>query len=477
MEKTINQNQQTVHTCGECKMKYHDEATAKKCEDWCKQNKSCNLDIIKFAIKENNPWRRALLQLRGAVKHINIDTLLALTLEYPDRVVEVSIPLRMDDGGVNVFQGFRVQHNNIRGPYKGGLRYHPAVDMDEVKALAFWMTIKNAVVGVPFGGGKGGIAINPKELSESELERLTREFARKLAPIIGSEVDVPAPDVNTNGKIMTWISDEYGKMTGKVDPAVVTGKPIEDGGSEGRAEATGLGGSYVLRHYLKGRNIDPRTLSVAIQGFGNVGSYLARYLHKAGFKIVALSDSKGGIYVPRGIENIQTVEACKEEQGKIAGCYCVGSVCDIANKDIIGAREISSEEVLTLPVDIIVPAALENAITDKNAHKIKAKIVLEMANGPTTLEADAILAKNDVVIIPDVLANAGGVAVSYFEWEQNRQNKHWDKDDVFNRLRERMETATNKISATADKYTVSLREASYIVALESIASEYMQNKK
>lgn len=432
------------------------------------------MDISKTimkAIRKNNPWQRALLQLRGAAQRTKIDPLLALQLENPDRVVEMSVPLRMDDGTARVFQGFRVQHNNIRGPYKGGLRYHSQVDMDEAKALAFWMTIKNAVVGVPFGGGKGGVAANPKELTERELERLTREFTRKLAPIIGPEVDVPAPDVNTNGKIMTWIVDEYARVTGVPAPAVVTGKPIENGGSEGRTEATGLGGSHVLLHLLKSRKLDPKNMTVAIQGFGNVGSYLARYLHQAGFKIVALSDSKGGIYVPKGIQSIEAVEACKAKKGILAGCYCVGSVCDVSNKDIVDAREISSDEILTLPVDIVVPAALENAITEKNADKIKANFVLEMANGPTTLEADAILEKKGVTVIPDVLANAGGVAVSYFEWEQNRKNQHWKKTDVFAQLQKRMEAATEAVMTTAKKHRVSLRESAYVVALQSIARE------
>ena len=420
--------------------------------------------------KKNNPWKRALLQLRGALERTKADPLLALRLENPDRVVEVSVPIRMDDGSARVFQGFRVQHNNIRGPYKGGLRYHSEVDMDEAKALAFWMTIKNAVVNVPFGGGKGGIAVNPKELSESELERLTREFTRKLVTIIGPDTDVPAPDVNTNGKIMTWIADEYAKAVGRYSPAVVTGKPIENGGSEGRTEATGLGGSFVLQRLLQKRKQDPKNMTVAIQGFGNVGSYLARYLHGAGFKVVALSDSRGGVYVPKGIESIEAVEKCKEKKGMLAGCYCVGSICDISNKDIMGAREISPDEILTLPVDVIVPAALENAITEKNAKKIKANIILEMANGPTTLEADEILEKKGITVIPDVLANAGGVAVSYFEWEQNRKNEHWEKADVFARLQKLMDDATDTVISVAEKRKVSLREAAYITALERIAT-------
>lgn len=417
---------------------------------------------------KNNPWDRALRQLQSATSRIDIDSLLKARLENPDRIVEVSLPIKMDDGSVRVFQGFRVQHNNILGPYKGGLRYHPNVDMDEVKALSFWMTMKNAVVNVPFGGGKGGISVNPKELSEGELERLTREFTRKLFPVIGPELDVPAPDVNTNSTIMSFIVDEYSKKAGQLTPAVVTGKPIENGGSEGRTEATGLGGSYVLLQILRKLEKDPRGLTIAIQGFGNVGVYVAKYLEEAGCKIVAIADSKGGIYVPNGIPNINEIEKCKKEKGFIAGCYCVGSVCDIKNKETLDAREITPEEILTLPVDIIIPSALENCITEENADKIQAKIILEMANGPTTLEADGILKGKEVLVIPDILANAGGVAVSYFEWYQNIHNEKWTKEEVFRKLKEKMEASTDEVYSASIEHKVSLREAGYIVALKRI---------
>src|SRR3989338_7074145 len=256
-------------------------------------------------MNKNNPWARALSQLENAAITFNIDTFLLAKLQSPDRVVEVSVPLKMDDGSINIFQGFRVEHNNIRGPYKGGLRYHPKVDMDEVKALAFWMTMKNAVVAVPFGGGKGGITVDPKKLSEGELERLTRGFARELAPYIGEEVDVPAPDVNTTPKIMSWFRDEYSKVVGKDSPAVVTGKPVGEGGSEGRVEATGLGGLYALMETMRLLGRRHNGLKVAIQGFGNVGSYLAGYMKEAGFRVVALSDSKGGLYIPKGIDDLK----------------------------------------------------------------------------------------------------------------------------------------------------------------------------
>lgn len=417
------------------------------------------------------PWQEAQAQLAVAALRLNLDALLTARLKEPDRIVEVSLPIRMDDGRVETFRGVRVQHNNIRGPYKGGLRYHPRVDVDEARALAFWMTMKNALVDVPFGGGKGGITVNPKELSEAELERLTREFARKLAPVIGPDLDVPAPDVNTNGKIMDWIRDEYGRVTGKDSPAVVTGKPLGRGGSEGRTEATGLGGSFALQTILQKLGKDPRGLTVAIQGFGNVGSFLARYLQEAGFKVVALSDSKGGIYVPRGISDLKAIEACKERSGRIAGCYCVGSVCDLSNMEELGGRDISPEEVLTLPVDIVVPAALEGAITLENAEKIQASVVLEMANGPTTAPADKVLKERGVTVIPDILANSGGVAVSYFEWYQNKHGEEWTKEAVFAKLKEKMETAAGRVVDASREHTITLREAAYHAAIENIAQK------
>lgn len=420
---------------------------------------------------DNNPWTRAKKQLQTAAKNFPIDPMLLARLQNPDRVVEVSVPLKMDDGGIAVHQGFRVQHNNIRGPYKGGLRYHPRVDMDEVKALSFWMTIKNAVVDVPFGGGKGGVNVDPKQLSEGELERLTREFARKLFPVIGPDVDVPAPDVNTNGKIMAWILDEYSKLAGRETPAVVTGKPLERGGSQGRAEATGLGGCYTLLAILRTLKKKPEGLTVAIQGFGNVGSYLAEYLHEAGLTVVALSDSKGGIYVPSGIASIKEVQKCKERSGKVSGCYCIGSVCDMDNMKKLGGREISPEKILELSVDILVPAALENALTKENAKRVKARIILEMANGPTTEEADAIFKSKGIIVIPDVLANSGGVAVSYFEWYQNIHNQSWGKNDVFKKLKEKMDSACARVYAIAHELKISLREAAYVSALQSLSGK------
>lgn len=404
---------------------------------------------------QNNPWERAQKQLEKAASHLSLPPLLLAKLQHPDRVVEVSVPLALDNGDVRVYQGFRVQHNNLRGPYKGGLRYHPQVDMDEVKALSFWMSMKNAVVDVPFGGGKGGVNVDPRELSEAELERLTREFARKLTPVIGPLIDVPAPDVNTTPQIMPWIVDEYSKAVGKESPAVITGKPLDNGGSQGRTEATGLGGSIVLQTVMKGLGKDPKGMTVAIQGFGNVGSFLAKFLQEAGFQVVAVSDSKAGVYAKGGLD-IAAIEDWKKDKKPLS---------DIR---LEGAEIISPEAVLLLSVDIVVPAALENAITKENAAQVQASYILEMANGPTTLEADTLLADKGVVVIPDILANSGGVAVSYFEWYQNMHDEHWSKEEVFKKLQEKMEKATTEVYHTSKEYAVSLREAAYIVALKRI---------
>jgi glutamate dehydrogenase/leucine dehydrogenase len=424
-----------------------------------------------------NPWTQAKLQLHKTAQHLNLDPLFLAHLADPERIVEVALPLRKDTGEVVTFQGYRVQHNSQHGPYKGGLRFHHDVSMDEVKALAFWMTLKTSLIDVPFGGGKGGITIDPKTLSQSELERLTRLFTRRIADVIGPTKDIPAPDVNTNPKVMAWIMDEYSKIVGKPSPAVVTGKPIENGGALGRNEATGLGGSFAVREIVKRMGRQPKDLTVAVQGFGNVGMHTASFMQKQGFKVVGLSDSKGGIYIPGGIAPIEQVEKCKEEKGFLAGCYCVGSVCDIKYKEHVQGRDISPIEVLELPVDIIVPAALENVISIENADKIQAKIILEMANGPMTVEADEYLHKKGVTIIPDILANAGGVAVSYFEWYQNMHNEHWTKEDVFAKLEEKMQKAVVQVYDTAQERKISLRDAAYLVGLKRLDKKWTESKE
>ena len=393
------------------------------------------------------------------------------TLKQPQRQINVTLPVTMDDGSQRIFEGYRVQFNNARGPYKGGIRYHPNVSLDEVKALSFWMAMKCAVADLPLGGGKGGIIVDPKTLSEHELERLSRSYARAIADVIGPDSDVPAPDVNTNGIIMGWMVDEYIKTVNSRSfmahgrdaelRSTFTGKRISDGGSEGREEATGLGGLFVLQTILEKLELRGK-LTAAVQGFGNVGYNMAKFLSEAGFTVVAVSDSKGGIYVPDGINPALTME-CKKKNGYLAGCYCSGSVCDLKK-----GKQISNEELLTLPVDILVPAALENSLTRENAGNIQAKVVLEMANGPTTPEADAILYKRGIPVIPDVLSNSGGVTVSAFEWEQNREGQKWTKEQVNTKLSEKMEKAALAVWDASKQYKTDLRTAAFAVALGRI---------
>lgn len=406
--------------------------------------------------------------IKKASKKAGLDDLALARFIEADRVVEVSLPIEMDNGNVQTFTGYRVQDSNTRGPYKGGLRYHPGVSLEELKALALGMTIKTALLDIPFGGGKGGIVVNPNDLSQGELEKLTRAFAVSLYDVIGPKIDVPAPDVNTTPKIMSWFLDEYSKIEGKHTPAVITGKAISDGGSEGRDEATGLGGVYVLLEILKKLGKDPIGMTVAVQGFGNVGKNVALFLQKEGFKVVALSDSQGGIFIPEGINEIEAVSKCKEERGTLAGCYCIGSVCNIKNKEKLNGQDLKGDEILELPVDVMVPSALGGAITQRNVGDVKARIVLEMANGPMTKYAEEYLKKKDVLIVPDILANAGGVTVSYFEWFQNMHGEKWAKYEVFEKLKGKMEKAAGEVFDLHKRHNVNMREAAYIVAIKRI---------
>jgi glutamate dehydrogenase len=374
-------------------------------------------------------------------------------LEHPQRVVEVSIPTLMDDGSLKVFTGYRVQHNDIRGPFKGGIRYHPQVDLDEVKSLAFWMTIKCAVVDIPYGGGKGGITVDVKQLSQGEIERLTRGYVRAIANIVGPDKDIPAPDVYTNPQIMAWFMDEYSHIQGYNVPGVVTGKPVEIGGSLGRDTATAQGGYYVLSSLLEKIDLKKEDISIAIQGFGNAGMNFARIAARNGHKVVAVSDSKGGIYNPDGLDVEQVIEH-KAQAGSVMG--------------LAGAKDVTNAELLELPVSILVPAALENAITAENVANIKAKIVLELANGPTNVEASAQLFKAGTIVIPDVLANAGGVIVSYFEWVQNIRHFYWDMDKVQANLSKQMAKAFSDVWAGMEKHQVDMRTAAYVVAIERL---------
>ncbi len=430
-------------------------------------------------MKTINPFETAMEQLAKAAKLFpKKDAAALLTLlSQPQRILNVTIPVTMDDGSIMVFQGYRVQFNNARGPYKGGIRYHQQVSIDEVKALSFWMMMKCAVADLPLGGGKGGIIVDPKTLSEHELERLSRGYIRMIADCIGPDKDVPAPDVNTNGIIMGWMLDEYIKVISyqrsvisKKEKeklrATFTGKLIKDGGSEGREEATGLGGLYVLQTILKHHKLMGKHLTAAVQGFGNVGYNVAKFLTDAGITVVAVSDSKGGIYVPEGINPSLTLD-CKKKNGPpaggLAGCYCSGSVCDLKK-----GRPMTNAELLELPVDILVPSALENVLTAQNARKIKANVVLEMANGPTAPEADTILYTRGIPVIPDVLSNSGGVSVSCFEWEQNLKGQHWTKDVVNRMLKAKMEKEATNVWLASKKYKTDLRTAAFYLALTRI---------
>ena len=396
----------------------------------------------------SNVWENYLNLIRKATQDLDLTEDQKRGLIEPDRILEVEVPL-----GDKKYHGFRVQFNGSRGPYKGGLRFHPQVDLDEVKALSGWMAIKTALVDIPMGGGKGGIEIDPKKLSEDELEELSRNFIGEIYKDIGPEKDVPAPDVGTNSKIIDWMVDEYEKRVGKKAPASFTSKSIENGGSEGRTEATGQGGAYALKALAE--KIDLEGATVAVQGFGNVGSQFALAAEKLGFKIVAISDSGGGYYLEEGL-NIEKMK--REKDGGT-------SVIEAGKKIHKKGRSITNEELLTLNADIIVPAALENVITAENAKDVKAKVVIELANGPTTPEADEILSDKDVVVVPDVLANAGGVTVSYFEWLQNKKGEKWTKAEVFEKLEEKLTTAFEEIWS---KNEDGLREAAYKLAIERL---------
>jgi len=403
---------------------------------------------------EFNPWQMALGQLDEIAKEINLDENTHQILRYPKRCLTVSIPIQMDNGKIKVFTGFRVQHNVTRGPAKGGIRYHPDVTLDEMKALAMWMTWKCAVVGVSYGGAKGGIICDPKKLSLKEIERLTRRYVSEIIPFIGPEKDIAAPDVNTNPQIMAWIMDTYSVDVGYSVPGVVTGKPICIGGSLGRDAATARGVMFTLMNTAKKLKFDLFEKTIAIQGYGNVGGNLAHLLSEQGYKIIAISDVEGGIYNPKGLDPAKVSLALKES----------GSVVGFKSAD-----KITNQELLTMDCDVLVPAALENQITKENADKIRAKLIVEAANGPTTPEADKILEEKDIFIIPDILANAGGVTVSYFEWVQGLQAYFWTEREVNLKLRDIMQKAYDNVYGISEERKVTMRKAAYILAIERVA--------
>ena len=406
-------------------------------------------------LEDLNPFRIAMRQFDTAAEKYGLEAGLREVLRRPRRALSLSLPVKMDDGTIHVFDGFRVQHNNSRGPCKGGIRYHPEVTIDEVKALASWMTWKCATVNIPFGGAKGGIACDPKHLSKNELERLTRRYAYEISPIIGPDRDIPAPDVYTDSQVMAWIMDTYSMTHGSSTPGVVTGKPTFLGGSFGRNEATARGCVFVLRAACHVLGIKIEQATAAIQGFGNAGSIAAELIARDGVRIIAVSDSRGSILNRSGFD----LNALAQHKAS------TGSVLNFP-----GAEAITTEQLLELDCDILIPAALENQITMENAHNIRARIVAEAANGPTTPDADVVLHKKGIMVIPDILANAGGVTVSYFEWVQDLQELFWDEDDVNRRLEKIMVKAFDDVHWTAKKYNTDMRTGAYILAIDRVAT-------
>jgi len=405
-----------------------------------------------------NPFEIAKKQIDRVGKKLGLDPGLIELFKTPKRELTVNFPVKMDDGSLKVFTGYRVQFNDALGPFKGGIRYHWNVSLDEVRALACWMTWKCAVMGLPYGGAKGGVICNPKEMSKGELERMTRRYASAISVIIGPEKDIPAPDVYTDGQTMAWIMDTISMNAGYAVPGVVTGKPLAIGGSLGRDEATSRGLMYATREAATRIKLNLKGATVAVQGFGNVGYHYARLIQdEMGAKVIAVSDSKGGIYSPRGFDP-KEVLTYKEKTGSVVG--------------FPGTKRISNEEILEMDVDVLAPCALENAITQENAPRVKAKIVAEGANGPTTPEADDILFKRGIMVLPDILANGGGVTVSYFEWVQNIMEFFWTKAEVDKRLEDHMVTAFERVWEMKGKQKVDMRQAAYMVAISRVAEAY-----
>lgn len=409
---------------------------------------------------QTNPHENAKELINEAADKLKLEPWIREALLMVHKELKVTFPVKMDDCSIKVFTGFRIQHNHMRGPFKGGIRYHWDVNLDEVRALATWMTIKCAVVDIPMGGGKGGVVCNPKDMSQGELERMTKAFVRRISPLIGPQKDIPAPDVYTNSTVMKWFVEEYEKCTGKRQLGVVTGKPIDMGGSEGRDKATAKGGLFALREVVRQKYVDGleslEGKKVVVQGFGNAGMNFAEFMHCEGAKVIAVSDSKGAIFNDEGLDIPHVIEH-KQKKG------CV--------TDFSGAVNTTNSDILEMECDILVPAALENAITMENADRVKAKLILELANGPISLGADKVLYKKGIVAIPDVLANAGGVTVSYFEWKQNLSDEHWSLEDVNAKLEKIMNENTSKVISTAKKYNVSTRLGAYILGISRITDK------
>lgn len=413
----------------------------------------------------STPYTRFQSTLHTVLKKMNLENGQNTLFNDPQYIHKEDITITRDDGSTESFHAFRVQFNNARGPFKGGIRFHQEADEDEVKALAALMAIKTAVVNIPFGGAKGGVQVNPKELTKSEVQQVARAYVRAFKDNLGPDIDCPAPDVNTNPDIMAWMRDEYEKQTRSYSPAMITGKPLSFGGSLGRDSATARGGFFILQEMVDRLALEPSDMRVAIQGFGNAGMHMAKFLHNAGYTVVAVSDSQGGIYSPEGIDPVR-IAKYKEKTGSVTGEYCEGSVCDIERMKMDDVQKVSNEELLELDCDILIPAALDNVITEENASRIKAQYILELANGPTTPEADAILERHNIRVIPDVLANAGGVTVSYFEWSQGRSGEQWTEDVVDDRLKRIMLDAYKAVRREARRQDMTYREAAFSVGIK-----------
>ncbi|MFB6153192.1 MAG: Glu/Leu/Phe/Val dehydrogenase [Halodesulfurarchaeum sp.] len=410
---------------------------------------------------ETNPFESLQEQIDDAAGYIDVEEGVLDRLKNPERILETNLTVEMDDGSVEVFRAYRSQFNGDRGPYKGGIRYHPGVNRDEVKALSGWMVYKTAVVGIPFGGGKGGIQIDPDEYSGSELERITRSFAKELRPLVGEDRDIPAPDVNTGQREMNWIKDTYETLENTTEPGVITGKAIESGGSEGRVEATGRSTVLAAREAFDYLDKDLEGATVAVQGYGNAGWIAAKLIDEMGATVVAVSDSSGGIYDPAGLDPVAVKERKRAE----------GSVVDWDDYE----EDLTNEELLQLDVDLLIPAALENAVDEEIARGIQADIISEAANGPLTPKADDVLKDEDVLVIPDILANAGGVTVSYFEWVQNRQRFYWSEERVNEELEDIIVQAFDDVITAYDEYDVpNMRTAAYVVAIQRVLDAYAE---
>jgi glutamate dehydrogenase (NADP+) len=407
-------------------------------------------------MREDNPLDQALIRLDEAAKHLNVDPDVIEKLKYPRETTKVRLMIRMDDGSRKSFLAWRCRYDDTRGPTKGGIRFHPSSTVDEVETLAFWMTVKCAVMNLPYGGGKGAVQVDPRQLSKAELERLSRAYIQAFARIVGPDRDIPAPDVYTNAMIMGWMADEYAQIVGQAEPAMITGKPLALGGSLGRSDATARGGYYLVRHLAADLGL-PARMRVAIQGFGNAGQHMARLLAADGHSIVAVSDSAGAVRAAQGLD-IASLLAAKAEGRPVA-----------TTTGVDGHMALAADALIGVECDLLVPAALENMIHDENAATVKAKLVLELANGPVTPDADAILARQGVVVLPDILANAGGVTVSYFEWVQNRQGYYWPAEEIHDRLRTMMQREGRAIWAVAREKSITVRTAAYVHALRRLA--------